>query len=241
MIGKRCPSPAVAADRSTIMQVTADRLIRARSTSRRQAIGRWCFASTAKRRPAPRPCWGDSSHFPRLHELLPILMRTPGRFEVLAILLFALIAGFVVSIPATNPMRGWSLDALTTLRWHAFGERRPPHASSTVVIVLDEETYSTPPFKGSPTLTWTGDIGRVVSAVIEAGARVVGFDVVFASSIEESQIRFGDDTVGAKLRGFDRDYLRALASGGRAGKIVWARPKAGANRYLRQPDRGWRL
>lgn len=112
-------------------------------------------------------------------------MRTPGRFEVLATLLFALIAGFVVSLPATNPMRGWSLDALTTLRWYAFGERRPPGASSTVVIALDEETYSTPPFKGSPTLTWTGDIGRVVSAAIEAGARVVGFDVVFASSIEE--------------------------------------------------------
>ena len=112
-------------------------------------------------------------------------MRTPGRFEVLATLLFALIAGFAVSLPATNPMRGWSLDALTTLRWYAFGERRPPGASSTVVIALDEETYSTPPFKGSPTLTWTGDIGRVVSAAIEAGARVVGFDVVFASSIEE--------------------------------------------------------
>ena len=55
---------------------------------------------------------------------------------------------------------------------------------------------------------------------IEGGARVVGFDVVFASSIEDLQIRFGDDTVGDKLRGFDRDYLRALAGGGRAGKIV---------------------
>ena len=117
-------------------------------------------------------------------------------------------------------MRGWSLDALTTLRWYAFGERRPPGESSTVVIALDEETYATPPFKGSPTLTWTGDIGRVVAAAIEGGARVVGFDVVFASSLEELQIRFGDGALGAKLRGFDRDYLRALASGGRAGKIV---------------------
>ena len=69
-------------------------------------------------------------------------------------------------------------------------------------------------------MTWTGDIGRVVSAAIEGGARVVGFDVVFASSIEDLQIRFGDATVGDRLRGFDRDYLRALAAGGRAGKIV---------------------
>ena len=131
-----------------------------------------------------------------------------------------MIVGCAVSLPASNPMRGWSLDAETTLRWLAFGQRRPPGDSSTVVIALDDETYASPPFKGSPTMTWSGDIGRVVSAAIEGGARVVGFDVVFASSIEDSQIRFGDATVGDRLRGFDRDYLRALAAGGRAGKIV---------------------
>jgi adenylate cyclase len=147
-------------------------------------------------------------------------MRRPGRLEILTIVLVALVIGGGVSLPVSNPMRGWSLDAETTLRWLAFGERRAPGDSSTVVIALDEETYASPPFKGSPTLTWTGDIGRVVSAAIEGGARVVGFDVVFASSIEDSQIHFGDDTVGDKLRGFDRDYLRALAGGGRAGKIV---------------------
>jgi adenylate cyclase len=147
-------------------------------------------------------------------------MRKLGRFEILAIVFVALVIGCCVSLPASNPMRGWSLDAETTLRWLAFGERRPPEDSSAVVIALDEETYGSPPFKGSPTLTWTGDIGRVVSAAIDGGARVVGFDVVFASSIEDSQIRFGDGTVGDKLRGFDRDYLRALAGGGRAGKIV---------------------
>jgi hypothetical protein len=166
-------------------------------------------------------------------------MGTPGKFEVLAILLLALIAGFAVSLPATNPMRGWSLDALTTVRWYAFGERRPPRASSTVVIALDEESYSTPPFKGSPTLAWTGDIGRVVSAVIEGGARVVGFDVVFASSLEESQVRFGDDTLGAKLRGFDRDYLRALALSARAGKIVLGETESGGQSIL--PTPGQRL
>ena len=147
-------------------------------------------------------------------------MRRPGRLEILTTVLLALVIGCGVSLPASNPMRGWSLDAETTLRWLAFGERRAPGDSSTVVIALDEETYESLPFKGSPTLTWTGDLGRVVSAAIEGGARVVGFDVVFASSIENSQIRFGDDTVGDKLRGFDRDYLRALAGGGRAGKIV---------------------
>src|SRR5262249_45475595 len=31
---------------------------------------------------------------------------------------------------------------------------------------------------------------------------------------------FGEETVGGRLRGFDREYLRALASAARAGKIV---------------------
>jgi adenylate cyclase len=124
-------------------------------------------------------------------------MRRLGRLEILTTVLLALIIGCGVSLPASNPMRGWSLDAETTLRWLAFGERRAPGDSSTVVIALDEETYASPPFKGSPTLTWTGDIGRVVSAAIEAGARVVGFDVVFASSIEDSQIRLGGGTMSA--------------------------------------------
>ena len=99
-------------------------------------------------------------------------MRRPGRLEILTIVLLALVIGCGVSLPASNPMRGWSLDAQTTLRWLAFGERRAPGDSSTVVIALDEETYASAPFKGSPTLTWTGDIGRVVSAAIEGGARV---------------------------------------------------------------------
>ena len=51
-------------------------------------------------------------------------------------------------------------------------------------------------------------------------AKVAGFDVVFATSIEQSEIPFGDDILGAKLRGFDRPFLRSLASGASAGKVV---------------------
>ena len=40
-----------------------------------------------------------------------------------------------------------------------------------MVVAIDEETYETPPFKGSPTITWTGEIGRVLSAMLEGGAQ----------------------------------------------------------------------
>ena len=88
------------------------------------------------------------------------------------------------------------------------------------MVALDEETFRTPPFEGSPSVTWTPEIGRVLTAIIDGGAKVVGFDIVFPTSIEQSAVPFGDETLGARLRGFDRDYLRALALGARAGKVV---------------------
>src|SRR2546430_6867669 len=115
---------------------------------------------------------------------------------------------------------GWSIDALTALRWEFFGARRDPASTPVAVIPIDEETYETPPFKGSPTLTWTTEIGRVLNAVIDGGAKVVGFDIVFPTSIEQSEIPFGDDLLGARMRGFDRAFLRSLATGSSAGKVV---------------------
>jgi adenylate cyclase/guanylate cyclase len=69
-------------------------------------------------------------------------------------------------------------------------------------------------------LTWTGEIGRVLGAVLEGGAKVAGFDVVIPNSIEQSEIPFGDGRLGEKVRGFDRDFLRALAAASTAGKVV---------------------
>lgn len=132
----------------------------------------------------------------------------------------ALFAGLVVATPPFDGLRGWSLDLLTGLRWAAFGNPHPPESSPTVVIALDEETYRTPPFEGTPNVTWTRELGRVLTATIEGGAAVVGFDIVFPVSIEQSQIPLGDETLGARVRGFDRDYLRALAIAARDGKLV---------------------
>jgi serine phosphatase RsbU (regulator of sigma subunit) len=134
--------------------------------------------------------------------------------------LIALCAGLLAASPALDGLRGFSIDLLTMLRWHAFGDEHPPATSPAVVLALDEETFRTPPFEGSPSVTWTPEIGRVLTAIIDGGAKVVGFDIVFPTSIEQSEVPFGDDTLGARLRGFDRDYLRALALGARAGKVV---------------------
>jgi class 3 adenylate cyclase len=142
------------------------------------------------------------------------------RRDAAAIILVALACGLVSALPPFNFIHGWSIDALTALRWVAFGARHDPAATPVAVIAIDEETYNTPPFKGSPTPTWTTEVGRVLNAVIDGGARVVGFDIVFSASIEQSEIPFGDDLLGARMRGFDRPFLRSLAAGSAAGKVV---------------------
>jgi adenylate cyclase len=142
------------------------------------------------------------------------------RRDAAAIILVALACGLVTALPPFAFIHGWSIDALTALRWQVFGARHDPAAAPVAVIAIDEETLETPPFKGSPIPTWTTEVGRVLNAVIDGGATVVGFDIVFPNSIELSQIPFGEDSVGARLRGFDRDFLRSLAKGAAAGKVV---------------------
>lgn len=136
----------------------------------------------------------------------------------LAALLIALVTATVVASPPLDALRGWSIDILTALRWRTFGNIAAP--SPSVVVALDEETFNTPPFEGTPSVTWTREIGRVLTAILDGGATIVGFDIVFPTSIEQSAVPFGDETLGARVRGFDRDYLRALAIGARAGKVV---------------------
>lgn len=152
-----------------------------------------------------------------------------------AVVLIALAAGLLAASPALDRLRGLSIDVVTVLRWRAFGNVHPPASSPVVVVAIDEETFRTPPFEGSPSATWTPEIGRVLTAIIDGGAKVAGFDIIFPTSIEQSAVRFGDETLGARLRGFDRDYLRALALGARAGKVVLGQVQHQDNPLLPSP------
>ena len=147
-------------------------------------------------------------------------MARARRRDALAVAGIALLAGLLCSSPAVDAVRGLSLDGLTALRWQAFGPRFEAARSPVVVVAIDEESYRAAPFQGSPTITWTGEIGQVLTALVDAGVAVVGFDVVFPSSIEASEIPFGDEPVGARLRGFDRSYLRALHGAAANGQVV---------------------
>ena len=147
-------------------------------------------------------------------------MRGIGRRDIVAAILIALVAGAVFTSPPLQTLEGLSLDILTALRWKLVGDRRDATSSPVVVVAIDGETYDTPPFRGSPTQTWTREIGRVLGSITEGGAKVIGFDVIFPSSIEQSEIPFGDAPLGARMKGFDRDYLIALRKLSDSGKLV---------------------
>ena len=147
-------------------------------------------------------------------------MRRIGGRDIVAAILIALLAGAIFTSPPLQALQGLSLDILTALRGKLIGDRRDPAHSPVVVVAIDGETYETAPFKGSPTQTWTREIGRVLGSITEGGAKVIGFDVIFPSSIEQSEIPFGDTSVGSRMKGFDRDYLIALRQISDSGKLV---------------------
>jgi adenylate cyclase/guanylate cyclase len=140
--------------------------------------------------------------------------------DLMAVAAIALVCAGVSVSPALNQVRGLSIDILTALRWEMFGRRHDPAVSPAVVVAIDEESSRAAPFKDAPMLTWTGEIGRVLAAILEGGATVAGFDVVIPISIEQSEIPFGEGVLGEKVRGFDRDFLRALATASASGKVV---------------------
>lgn len=159
--------------------------------------------------------------------------------DVIAATVIALACAGIAVSPALDRIHGLSLDILTALRFEMFGNRYNPAASPAVVVAIDEESYRAAPFKGSPTLTWTGEIGRVLNAIVEGGAKVVGFDMVIPTSIEQSEIPFGDGMLGERVRGFDRDFLRALAGAAAPGKIVLGEQLRGSDPI--RPSPGQRI
>ncbi|MBW5438848.1 adenylate/guanylate cyclase domain-containing protein [Bradyrhizobium canariense] len=166
-------------------------------------------------------------------------MRRIGRRDIVAAILIALLAGAVVTSPPLQTLQGLSLDILTALRGKFVGDQRDPATSPVVVVAIDGETYDTPPFKGSPTQTWTREIGRVLGSIDDGGARAIGFDVIFPSSIEQSEIPFGDASLGTRLKGFDRDYLIALRKLSDSGKLVLG--EILSNDHQERPDRAQQL
>ncbi len=128
--------------------------------------------------------------------------------NVAAAAVIVLAANAVVVFPFAARLDGLSIDSLFWLRDAAFGPRYDPSSSPVVVVALDEETYRRPPFQDLPRVMWTRQIAAVMNAVLAGGAGVIGFDIIFPTSVERN------------LRGYDRDFLITLRKASRKGRVV---------------------
>jgi adenylate cyclase len=127
-------------------------------------------------------------------------------------LLVALAAGTVATAlivgSAGSALEGLSIDTLFWLRQRTFGPAHDAASSPTVVIAIDEETYRTQPFSGLPQAMWTPQLAKVLSALMDADAAVVGYDLILQTSVQPL------------LPGYERDYLLALRQAAQGDRVV---------------------
>lgn len=108
-------------------------------------------------------------------------------------------------------LRGLGIDLLVWMRHQVMDHRHDPAASRAVVIAIDEETYRRPPFREAPDALWTPQLGRVLSAVLDARSSAVGIDLVYST------------TADAIRPGYDAPLLQAIHKGAADGRIVLGR------------------
>ena len=143
---------------------------------------------------------------------------------VTSIVVIGAISALIAVSPILNFLKGMSLDILfggTTI----LGESVDLSDDAPISIVaIDETTYRTPPFAGTPKVFWTPYIARVIGGLLDAEAKVIGLDFIFPTSIDKFVPRH------------EREFLRVLRRGGKDGRIVLAKVQHGKEPIL--PFRG---
>ncbi|HUN49283.1 MAG TPA: adenylate/guanylate cyclase domain-containing protein [Stellaceae bacterium] len=130
------------------------------------------------------------------------------RRDVAAVAGIALVAALLLASSLFARLEGPGIDVLFWLRQRILGSPQSPADSPVVVIGIDEETYRRPPFADTPRVMWTPQAAKILNAVLDAGATVVGFDSVYATSIEPF------------IPGYERDFLRSLHRAGSERRLV---------------------
>lgn len=118
------------------------------------------------------------------------------------------------------------VDLLLIGRHTFFGPRFTPQQSKVAVVVIDEETYRTQPFNNLPKVAWTPALARVIEKLHRAGAKVIGLDQIYPTSLDRRDL----------LPGFDKPMLKAFYKVGRAGRLVLGETRL--SRQILRPYRG---
>lgn len=105
-------------------------------------------------------------------------------------------------------LRGLSIDVSSYVAT-VFNIETSGHVNSQVVILgIDEDTYQTEPFRATPRVMWTPQIAEVINGLTDVGASLIGFDVVFPTSVRQF------------IPNYERDFLKTLRKTAREGRLV---------------------
>jgi adenylate cyclase len=105
-------------------------------------------------------------------------------------------------------LRGLSIDVSSYVAT-VFNIETSGRVNSQVVILgIDEETYQTEPFRATPRVMWTPQIAEAINGLTDVGASLIGFDVVFPTSVRQF------------IPDYERDFLKTLRKTAREGRLV---------------------
>ena len=130
------------------------------------------------------------------------------RRDLAAVAGIALVSALLSGNGWVSRLDGLGIDTLFWLRHQLTLDARPAAEPPVAVIGIDEETYRRPPFKDVPQAMWVPQQAKVLDAVLNAGATVVGYDVIYSTSVE------------SYIPGHERDFRQVLRRGGDAGRVV---------------------
>src|SRR5262249_13656666 len=142
----------------------------------------------------------------------------------------ALAAALLSGTGWVSRLDGFGIDGLFWLRQHltpSGGPASNARVAPVAVIAIDEETYRRPPFKDTPQVMWVPQQAKVLDAVLDAGATVVGYDITYSTSVE------------SLVPGYERPFLISLHGGARDGRVLLS--KAQHQAQLIEPFRGLQI
>jgi adenylate cyclase len=155
------------------------------------------------------------------------------RRDLAAVAGIALAAALLSGTGWVSRLDGLGIDALFWLRHQVALSAVPTGDPPVAVIAIDEETYRRPPFKDTPQAMWTPQQAKVLDAVLDAGATVVGYDITYSTSVE------------SLVPGYERSFLISLRRGSGDGRVLLSKaqhqeqaiePYAGLQMAVRGPD-----
>lgn len=122
----------------------------------------------------------------------------------------AILMTSVGALPPFQSLDDLDVDLLHGLARVVSWNNRSQLISPTVVVAIDEATHATMPFAGVPKVMWTPQLAAVQNAILDGGAKVIGWDLILPT------------TAAAYLanRNYDAALLKSLARANKDRRIV---------------------